>query len=84
MTYRVSLRPAAERALRKMDPPTRNRLYGAITLLSIDPRPPASRRLRGRPEFRIRVGAYRILYTVHDEVLLVRVILVGHRRDVYE
>lgn len=84
MTYRIELRPAAARALRKLDPPTARRIQGAIALLATEPRPPASRPLRGRPGLRVRVGDYRILYTVEDDVLLIVVVTVGHRRDVYE
>ncbi len=82
--HRVELRPAAARALRKLDPDIRPRIQGAITLLAQDPRPPASRALRGRPGFRVRVGDYRIIYTISDDVLLIVVVTVGHRRDVYE
>jgi mRNA interferase RelE/StbE len=82
-SYRIELRPAARRALAKLDPKTQPRIRGAIALLGQDPRPPASRRLRGRPEYRVRVGDYRIIYAVHDDVLLVLVITIGHRRDVY-
>jgi len=81
--YRIELRPAAVRGLRKLDPPTRARVQGVIALLAQDPRPPAARTLRGRPGLRIRVGDYRIIYTVVDEVLLVVVVTLGHRRDVY-
>ncbi len=84
MTYRIELRPAAVRALKKLDPPVRRRLQGAIALLAEDPRPPAARALRGRPGLRVRVGDYRIVYTVADDVLLVVVVTVGHRRDAYE
>ena len=82
--YRVELRPAALRALRRLDPQVRPRIQGAISLLADDPRPPAARPLRGRPGLRVRVGDYRILYTVDDDVLLVVVVALGHRRDVYE
>jgi len=81
--YRVEVRPAAARQLRKLDPDIRPRVQGAIELLAQDPRPPASRPLRGRPGFRVRVGDWRIIYTVHDDVLLVVVIALGHRREVY-
>jgi mRNA interferase RelE/StbE len=84
VTYRVELRPAAVRALKKLDPPIRQRIQGAITLLAEDPRPPAARALRGRPGFRVCVGDYRIVYTVADDVLLIVVVTVGHRRDVYD
>jgi mRNA interferase RelE/StbE len=83
VSYRIELRPAAVRALKKLDPPIRRRIQGAITLLADDPRPPAARALRGRPGLRVRVGDYRIIYTVADDVLLIVVVTVGHRRDVY-
>lgn len=82
--YRVELRPAAVRALRRLDPPMRRRVQGAIGLLAQDPRPPAARALKGRPGLRIRVGDYRIIYTINDDVLLVVVVTLGHRRDVYD
>jgi mRNA interferase RelE/StbE len=84
VSYRVELRPAAIRALKKLDPPIRRRIQGAITLLAEDPRPPAARALRGRPGLRVRVGDYRIIYTVDDDVLLIVVVTVGHRRDAYD
>ena len=84
MTYRIELRPAAVRALRKLDPQDRPRLQAAIALLAQDPRPPNARALRGRDGFGVRVGDYRILYTIKDDVLLVVVVTLGHRRDVYE
>jgi mRNA interferase RelE/StbE len=82
--YRVELRPAAVRALRKVDPQIRERIQGAIALLATDPRPPASRRLKGRPGRRVRGGDYRIIYTIQDDVLLIVVVTVGHRREVYD
>jgi mRNA interferase RelE/StbE len=81
--YRVEVRPAALRALRNLDAAVRPRIEGAIALLAEDPRPPASRPLRGRPGYRVRVGDYRIIYTVQDDVLLIVVVTLGHRRDVY-
>jgi Cytotoxic translational repressor of toxin-antitoxin stability system len=82
--YRIELRPAAVRALRQLDPPVRHRLQGAIALLAQNPRPPAARALQGRPGLRVRVGDYRIIYTVTDDVLLVVVVTLGHRREVYD
>jgi len=82
--YRIELRPAAVRSLRKLDPTVRHRLQGAIALLAQDPRPPAARALQGRPGLRVRVGDYRIIYTVTDDVLLVVVVTIGHRREVYD
>jgi len=84
MTYRIELRPAAVRARKKLDPPIASRVRGAIALLAEEPRPPAARALRGRDGLRVRVADYRIIYTVQDDVLLVAVVTLGHRRDVYD
>ena len=81
--YRIELRPAAARALTQLDPVARRRVQGAIALLAQNPRPPATIALRGRPGLRVRVGAYRVIYTVEDSILLVLVITISHRRDVY-
>jgi len=82
--YRIELRPAAVRALRKLDKPTRLRIQGVIALLAEDPRPPAARALQGRPGWRVRVGDYRVIYTVADDVLLVLIVTLGHRREIYD
>lgn len=82
--YRIELRPAAVRALRKLDPHVRRRVQGAIALLAEDPRTPAARALQRRPGLRVRVGDYRILYTVDNDVLLIVVVTLEHRRDVYD
>jgi len=81
--YRIELRPAAARALRKLDRDVGLRIQGAIALLAQDPRPPTARALRGRPGLRVRVGDYRIIYTIDDDVFLVVVVALGHRREIY-
>jgi mRNA interferase RelE/StbE len=83
-TYRIELRPAAVKALRKIDPQDARRVQGAIALLGQNPRPPGAKALQGREGLRVRVGNYRIIYTIKDDVLLVVVVTVGHRRDVYD
>ena len=81
--YEIEFRPAALRELREIDRSTQPRIRGAIALLAQDPRPPASRQLRGRDGYRLRVGDYRIIYTIDDGVLLIVVVTIGHRREVY-
>ena len=83
-TYEIEFRPAALRELRKIDRSTQPRIQGAIALLAQDPRPPASRQLRGREGYRLRVGDYRIIYTIDDGVLLIVIVTIGHRREVYQ
>ena len=82
--YRIELRPAAIRALKKIHPEDKERIQGAIALLGQDPRPPKAIALSGRPGYRVRVGDYRIVYTIQDDVLLVVVVNLGHRRDIYQ
>lgn len=85
MTYEVALTPMAARALRKLDPQVRRRVQAAIELLSEEPRPPAAKPLvGGAGEWRVRTGDYRIVYEIHERRLLVLVLRLGHRRDVYE
>lgn len=83
VTYRITLAPAA-RQLRKFDPQVRRRIQAALELLATESRPPAATRLiGGAGEWRVRTGDYRIIYEIHDDQLLVLVLRVGHRRDVY-
>jgi mRNA interferase RelE/StbE len=85
VTYEVRLAPAAVRQLRKLDPPGRRRVQAAIDLLAEDPRPPGARQLvGGAGEWRVLTGDFRIIYDIRDGELLVLVVTVGHRRDVYE
>lgn len=82
--YRIELTRDALRALAKLDKPVRRRVQGAIDRLADDPHPAGMIALRGAPgAFRIRIGDYRVIYVLHDDLLLVVVIDIGHRRDVY-
>lgn len=83
MDYRVEVRPAALRAVKKIHPEDRKRIEVAIRLLGRDPRPPGARALVGRDGLRVRIGRYRLIYTIHDDVLVVVVVTIGHRSDVY-
>jgi mRNA interferase RelE/StbE len=84
VTYRIEVAPAAVRQLRKLDPPTRRRIQAAIELLATEPRPPGAKKLvGGEGEWRVRTGDYRVVYEIHDDALVVLVLAVGHRREVY-
>ena len=85
MTYRIEIAPAAVRQLRTLDPTARRRVQAAIELLADQPRPSGATKLVGGDgEWRVRTGDYRIGFEVHDDVLLVLVVAVGHRRDIYQ
>lgn len=84
MTYRIELSPPAARQLRKLDGDARRRVQAAVELLGQDPRPAGARKLvGGEGEWRVRTGDYRIVYEVNDGVLLILVLAVGHRREIY-
>jgi mRNA interferase RelE/StbE len=84
VTYRIELRPAAIRTLKQIDHQDHDRIRGAIALLGENPRPPGAKALYGRPGLRVRVGNYRIMYTLQDDVLIVVIVTLGHRRDIYK
>lgn len=85
MTYRIEVAPAVVRQMRSLDPAARRRIQAAIELLAEHPRPRGARKLVGGDgEWRVRTGDYRIVYEIHDDVLLVLVVAVGHRRDIYQ
>jgi mRNA interferase RelE/StbE len=85
LTYAVELRARAEKELNRLPLPLRERIYEAIIALSLDPRPPGSKKLHGEfdGQYRIRVGTYRVLYEIHDDVLVIVVVSVDHRREAY-
>ena len=85
MTYAIALAPPAARQLRKFDPQVRRRIQAVVELLATEPRPPAATRLvGGSGEWRVRTGDYRIVYEIQDDRLLILVLRVGHRREIYQ
>lgn len=74
----------AVKTMRKLGKPTRERIAKAAQLLGNTPHPPAAKHLTGTDStFRIRAGDWRLLYTIRDRELIVLIVKVGHRRDVY-
>lgn len=61
----------------------RRRIIERIRSLQDDPRPPGCQKLSAQDKYRVRQGVYRIVYSIHDESLVVQVVKVGHRKDVY-
>lgn len=84
MAYRVELNKAAQRDLRRLSPQLQDRITPRIYALADDPRPPGAKKLAGQKErWRVRVGDYRVIYEIHGAILLVLVVTIGHRREVY-
>ncbi|MEO5715719.1 MAG: type II toxin-antitoxin system RelE/ParE family toxin [Luteolibacter sp.] len=83
-SYRVEVAKGVEKDLRKIPAKDVARIIGAIEKLADNPQPQGSVKLSGYDiEYRIRVGDYRVIYQIHDSVLVVLVIEVGHRKDIY-
>lgn len=83
MKYTIKLHPAVKKQLKRIDKKQAVRILAKIEALADNPYPTASEPLVGRDAHRLRVGDYRIIYEVRDRLLLVQVIRVGHRKDVY-
>jgi len=82
--WHIEFTSSARRRLERIHPEPRGRIETAIAALVDDPRPASAKRLVGRTEYwRIRVGSYRVVYTIEDDRLVILVLTLGHRRDVY-
>ncbi len=84
MTNQIELTRATVKALRRLPDTPRKRLEQAIAGLRDHPRPHGCLPLSGRENtWRVRVGDYRVVYEIHDQRLLIVIIRVAHRRDIY-
>ena len=82
-SYRLVIKPSAAKEIEALPKQDRRRIVAKIQSLSRDPRPPGCEKLSGHDQYRLRQGNYRILYEIQDLDLVVVVVKVGHRRDVY-
>lgn len=83
MTYRIEIDRSARKALEALDEVTHTRIVEAIRGLAENPRPAGCTKLTGREAWRIRIGNYRVIYEIHDRVLVITVLEIGHRKDIY-
>lgn len=84
-SYRIELKRSAAREIEEIsNKKQRQQIVSRIAKLAEDPRPPGCQKLSGQEAYRIRQGAYRIIYTIEDDRLVVSVVKVGYRRDVYK
>jgi len=82
--YIVVLSKIAQKQLDKLSDKIAEPIFDALAGLEKDPRPQGYKKLKGRDGYRIRVGNYRIIYDIIDKELIVDVITLGHRKDIYE
>ena len=84
--YTIRFAPMANRNFDRLPAQIRWRVRAAIDRLAVNPRPPGVRKLSGNNnegDYRIRVGQYRVLYDINDAEILVYIVRIGHRREVY-
>lgn len=82
--YRILIKPSAVKEIEAISPKKdRQRIVGRISKLADNPRPPGCEKLSGQEKYRIRQGRYRIVYAIEDQDLIIYVVKVGHRKDVY-
>jgi mRNA interferase RelE/StbE len=82
--YSIDFSKKAQKKLDKLSDSIANPILSAIGNLSDNPRPQGYTKLKGRKGYRIRVGDYRIIYDIFDSILLIEVIDLGHRKEIYE
>jgi len=83
MAYQITIRKRAVKILEDIGEPYYSKIKAAIYSLADKPRPPGCKKLKGRNGYRIRISDYRIIYEVFDDELIVDVITLGHRKDIY-
>jgi len=84
MAYRIEFRPAAFRELARLEKSVRRRIAAIVDSLAQQPRLPGVEKLKGHEcRYRVRCGDYRIVYEIKDAILLILVVRIGHRRQVY-
>ena len=81
--YSIVVRKSVSKDLNRIPQRDAQRIIKAIGALSEEPRPPQSKKLSGDEKYRLRCGVYRILYEIQDDQLIVCVVKVRHRKDVY-
>jgi mRNA interferase RelE/StbE len=84
MRYAITIKSSAQRTLSRLPNDAAERIARAIDGLGFDPRPSGCQKLQGAENlWRIRVGDYRVVYSIEDERLMVLVVRIGHRREIY-
>ena len=81
--YKIEIKRSAAKEIKALPAQVTRKILAQIASLSSDPRPPQCLKLSGEEKYRVRCGDYRILYTIEDRVLIVCVVKVAHRREVY-
>lgn len=81
---KVTITDYAEKQFKKINQQYWPKIIAAIFALGNEPRPNDYKKLKGRNAYRIRIGDYRVIYEIHDGMLIIEVIDLGNRRDIYD
>lgn len=83
-SYKIQIKRSAQKEILAVgSKKDRQRIIRRIEELASEPRPPGVEKLSGSPYYRVRQGTYRIVYEIQDDVLIIHILKVGHRKDVY-
>jgi mRNA interferase RelE/StbE len=82
--YTVVIQKSALKILEKINEPDYSKIKSQLFSLAENPRPPGCKKLKNRDGYRIRIGNYRILYDIFDKLLIIEVITLGHRKEIYD
>jgi mRNA interferase RelE/StbE len=83
MVYCLNFSKQALKELGEINEPFYSHIKQAISDLSENPRPSGYKKLKGRDGYRIRIGNYRVIYDIFDAILVIDIITLGHRKDIY-
>ncbi len=82
--YKIEIKKSAQKEIKNLPNKELKKVIDKIGSLAKDPRPAGCKKLSGEEKYRVRVGNYRVLYSIEDDVLVIYIVRVGHRKDVYE
>ena len=82
--YKIQIKPSAVKEIKRLPAKDIKRIIDKIQSLAIEPRPQGCEKLSGQEKYRVRQGNYRIVYSIENTELVVYVVKIGHRRDVYK
>ncbi len=85
MAYEIIIKPSAEKSFARLEKALQIKIIKAIENLAVNPRPQGFKKLKSLTElYRIRVGDYRIIYSIDNNVLIITVVKIGHRKEIYK
>jgi len=83
-SYKIEWKQSAQKELKKLQKKTISRILQSVETLSDNPYPPGSRKLHGAEcTYRLRVGDYRIIYSVYSDIVTIEIVRIGHRKEIY-